>query len=452
MTEGHGIRPVHLDRVTVLMGSDATLTGFLYARPTDNGCKRFWVENWQASDDLFEWSIAVGAPGDYEVTALITGTGAEIEVRWPGGSLTCPIECGWDRQTLGILSLPEGVVRLSLKAPKPGRDLKLYALELLPVLARPVLTERVVRMRSNTLWMRTAKYGLQFHWTSQSQPRRGLQKSYETAVADFMVEPFARTVYESGAGYVILTTSHADYYFPGPITAIDRVMPGRTTQRDLVNDLADALGLYGIRLMLYYHVGHDHWREPDGWWTRCGFGENDGSLFIANWIAIISEIGTRYGDKLAGWFFDDGIVYYPLNPPFEKMTAAAKQNNPNRVVCYNPWILPRLTDYQDYFCGEGYNWLTDLDRLPDDRSGVFTDGPQQGLQAHTNFILEEDWVHSKPNTAIPPPSVDRNRFVTDMTGAIERGLVPSVNLEVYQNGTCSPFSFEYLLALRRRLQ
>merc|ERR1712096_125156 len=136
---------------------------------------------------------------------------------------------------------------------------------------RLCLEKQAVEMRSDTSWMRESKYGLQFHWTSESQPRYGKQKVYADAVRDFDVQSFAQMVNQTGAGYIILTTSHAEHYFPAPIKSIDAIMPGRTSDRDLVQDLIGALEACGIRLMLYYHVGHDHWVEPDGWWTRTGF-------------------------------------------------------------------------------------------------------------------------------------------------------------------------------------
>jgi hypothetical protein len=300
--------------------------------------------------------------------------------------------------------------------------------------------------------MRQAKYGLQFHWTSQSQPRHGPQKPYSDAVRDFDVQAFAEMVHETGAGYVILTTSHAEHYFPAPIRAIDQIMPRRTTDRDLVGDLAAALGKQNIRLMLYYHCGHNHWREPDGWWQRTGFDPADPSVFIGNWCSIVTEVGGRYGPALAGWFFDDGCVYYPLNPPFGRMARAAKAGNPDRVICFNPWIWPRFTDFQDYFCGEGYRWLKVDKDLPDDGTGIFAAGPHRGLQAHTNFILERSWVHGAPETPIQPPQVNKDTFVHDMKKAIEKGIVPSVNLEVYQDGTVSEGSLEYMRAVKRAIR
>lgn len=181
---------------------------------------------------------------------------------------------------------------------------------------------------------------------------------------------------------------------------------------------------------------------------RCGHDPRNPERFLTNWCSSFGEAGRRYGSRLAGWFFDDSRVYYPLNPDFRRLSAAAKAGNPGRVICYNPWIWPRCTDFQDYFCGEGYGFLKVNENLPADGTGVFSRGPQQGLQAHTNFILESDWCHSKPETAIPLPKIPKETSISDVRSAIARGIVPSVNLEIYQDGGVGPTSIEYLRSLK----
>ena len=272
------------------------------------------------------------------------------------------------------------------------------------------------------------------------------------AEVDSPAGEFASLVNSTGAGYVIITTSHAGHYFPAPVQAIDRILPGRTAGRDLVRDWIEELGAYGIRLMLYYHVGHDDWRQPGGWWQATGWDPKNPRRYLDHWLAITTEVGRRYGRGLAGWFFDDGCIYYPLNPDFRRLTAAAKAGNPDRVVCYNPWVLPRLTDFQDYLCGEGYEFLKSWDGLPADGTGIYTAGPHKGLQAHTNFILESDWPHSRLDTPIPPPRYRRDRFIADMKAGIAHGVVPSVNLEIYQDGGIGEASLEFMAALKREIK
>ncbi len=436
------------DRPTVLMADAARLQGGLKARPAEHGAKRFHVSHWTSAADSFTWTVEVPQASLFEVVALVRGAGSTLELKAGGRSFEKQIDTGWDRIALASAPLQVGTNTLVLSAPSVGAGLELYSLELITAELRERLNEEARAVRSDTSWMRQAKYGLQFHWTSQSQPRKGPAKPYSDAVRDFPVKEFARIVRDTGAGYVILTTSHAEYFFPAPIRAIDRIMPGRTARRDLVHDLINALGEHGIRLMLYYHTGHDHWREPDGWWVRCGFEARNPETFLANWCAITSEVGNRYGEGLAGWFFDDSCVYYPLNPDFRRLTLAAKSGNAKRLVCYNPWIWPRCTDFQDYFCGEGYEFLKVRKNLPDDGTGIFIAGPQKGLQAHTNFTLESDWCHSQRDTPIPPPRIPRGELVSDIRNATSHGIVPSINLEIYQDVGIGDASQAYLEALR----
>lgn len=467
--------------ITVLMGGDAELHGSLREFKPGHP-KRFWVENWDSLDDYFVWTVEVpqGGGGYYEVSLIGTGKDSEIEVVTSDGNkisawvnngwdkmlrgkwaweylgsisdVSARLICSrWDRMIIGSLYLPEGISTIKMRARKVGMDLALYSLELTPVGVREILAEKAKKLRSDTKWLADAKYGVMITWNSAVYPRYGERKPFPKNVEDFNVTAFVNMVMETGARYVIFTATWAEHKFPAPIRSIDEILPGRTSKRDLIGEIADALSVHDIKLILYYHCGHD----DAEWWKRTGFNENK-SKFIDNWCKIVSEIGQRYGEKLAGWFFDDGCVYYPLNPPFERMAKAAKTGNPNRIICYNSWILPKLTDFQDYFSGEGVDWLMDqsiLRYLPKGGNGIFIDGPQKGLQAHCCFPLERgsSWGHIQPNTEIPPPNWEKDEFIKMIKDCIERKLVPSINLEVYEDGTPSPRSLELMRALRKAI-
>jgi len=467
--------------LTILMGGDAELYGnlreFHHGHP-----KRFWVENWNSLDDYFVWTIMVpeDSAGYYEVSMIGTGKNLEIEIIAGDSKITAWINngwermlnrkwaweyldtisdpytrivcSGWDRIPIGTIYLPEGASTIKMRARKMGMDLALYSLELTPVDAKKTLAEKAKKLRSDTKWLADAKYGIMFHWNSAVYPRYGERKPFPKNVEDFDVDSFVDVVKETGAGYVILTATWAEHKFPAPIRAIDEILPGRTSKRDLIMEIADALSEHGVKLILYYHCGHG----DAEWWKKTGFNE-DKSKFIDNWCKIVSEIGQRYGERLAGWFFDNGCVYYPLNPPFERMARAAKTSNLNRIICYNSWIWPKFTDFQDYFCGEGANWLMDqsiLRYLPKGGDGIFTGGPQNGLQAHCCFPLERGstWGHTKPNTEIPSPNWEKDEFIKMIKDCIERKFIPSINLEVYEDGMPSPRSLELMKALRKEIK
>jgi hypothetical protein len=296
--------------------------------------------------------------------------------------------------------------------------------------------------------MQAARYGLMFHWTSQTVPHRGEPKPYAQAVRDFDVPALVEQIRRTGAGFIVLTTSHAQMYFPAPIRTLDRVLPGRTAERDLVADLADALGRHGIGLMLYYHIGaasDPRWLEASGFW------QTDTMQVFGTWKSIVGEIGERYGAKLAGWWFDDGTInYYYRSAPWEELTRTARNGHAQRLVAYNPWELPSCTAFQDYFCGEGYEDPA-VPGLPLGPDGRFTGGSHAGLQACATLITERDWVHGHKDADIGAPRWKPDGMARLLEGFIARKNVPIFNLEIYQEGTVSPVTVEMFRQARMQL-
>ena len=98
----------------------------------------------------------------------------------------------------------------------------------------------------------------------------------------------------------------------------------------------------GIKLILYYHVGHGDLPDTNWWdrnWNPNWVEENyDKSLFFKNWQNIITEVGERYGEKLAGWLFDDDCVIYPAD--YETLGQATKAGNSERLVACREIIGP----------------------------------------------------------------------------------------------------------------
>jgi len=448
--------------LTVVMGSDAAISGGLKEMYPGSEWKRFWVENWRRTNDRFDWTLESPIADDYSVALILkddtrAGDLCEIELAVGDSKLTHSIkrERFWNRHAVeGTLHLSAGRSTLTLRAAKlpPGAKLALFSIELARPAVKRSMQKTAKPLQSTTDWMVQAKYGVMVHWTARSKPRNGPAKPYAQAVNDLNVESFAAMVQRTGAGFLVLTTSWADYYFPAPIKAIDEILPGRTSPRDLVADLSDALAKRGIKLILYYHPGHDD--AP--WWSKLKYeGAEPKSDYFDLWCHVISSIGERYGSKLAGWWFDDGMMcYYPYNAPWEKMTRAAKAGNPARIVGYNAWILPKATEYQDYSCGEGdFMEFIGKEFLPKGGSGRFTGGPQAGLQAALTWMLEPgNWCHLEPDKEILPPIYSKERLTRFMRGCVARRIVPMINLEAYQDGTPGPASVELLRSVGESLR
>ncbi len=99
--------------------------------------------------------------------------------------------------------------------------------------------------RANTDWLARCRYGIGVHWTAQTVPRTGAPKPFQKAVADFNLDGFMAAVERAGADYVLFTAAHALQMLPAPNAVLDRILPGRTCERDLIAEMTDALAASG---------------------------------------------------------------------------------------------------------------------------------------------------------------------------------------------------------------
>ncbi|MEG2066206.1 MAG: alpha-L-fucosidase [Tannerellaceae bacterium] len=455
---------IEKDDITRLIPREATLTGGIKLYSPEEHYKVFWAEKWNQPTQKIKWNLHSNG-GRYKVALLVSikakSSDASMSLLCSTGEtkqVCCINNTKWQRIWLEEeFTLKRGISELSLQILSEGSsidtEVKLFAVEVVNQLTYSKIKQESMCLRSDTKWMQKIPYGFFINWNSCCMPMQGNPLSYQEAAEAFNVTTFAKTMDDCGAKVIVLTTSWAGYYFPGPIKAIDAILPGRTSQRDLVADLSDALHKYGIKLILYYHVGHG----DKEWWDKQNFKLGaPGNAFI-NLEKIIREVSLRYKEKIAGFWFDDGIGYYPNKLSFRKITKAAKAGNKNAVVCYNPWILPKLTDFQDFYSGElgitKYSAGLNDPYLLEDGNGVFAGGPQIGLQATYTGLLEKgDWTHRVKDTPISQPILTIEQLENIINISKKKKNLPIINVLVYQNGAISPASYNLLVKLKNRIK
>jgi hypothetical protein len=451
--------PIYSGDFSKLMWYQANLHGLPEQKQPGRSGEPWGTQNWSSIEQFVSWDVDVSQAGSYNVALLYlclaasAGTRFEISAgdskisgvtRETGNAWRRP---GWDRQTVsGLLSLPAGRARVTLRLlsriGEAPEILQVRALELILPQVQEEMTERARQQHPNTDWMVQAKYGLMTHWTPFTQPRRGPKKPYCDAVRDFDVEKYMRMIDETGAGYLVFTTGWGGFWFPGPINAINSRMPGHGCERDLVMELADALARRNRKLILYWggSLGGDF---AEAWGS-------DLQEFARNNAAFLAEVGQRYGTKVAGFFFDGGFEsrFYPHPYPYEMVTKAARSGYPDRVVSYNNWIFPKITDFQDYWIGESAH-----DLLPPPGASAFEPGgPQAGMQAHLNTFLDDfDWCHTKPDTDMLPPWHTTEQVVNYVRLCVQEKTVPTINMSIYQDGSVSPATLDQMRAVRKAI-
>jgi hypothetical protein len=175
----------------------------------------------------------------------------------------------------------------------------------------------------NTDWFSQAKYGVFIHFLPPGN--EGLKQ-----VGQFDVKALATQLEEMGAGYFVLTLGQNSGYFNSPNAAYEKrtgYAPGeRCSTRDLPLELYQALQPKGIQLMLYLpcQVPNEDAR------AQKAFGLPEGArdqpldrTFAEKWSEVIQEWSDRYGDKVAGWWFDGGYEHIHFNDAIAERYAAA---------------------------------------------------------------------------------------------------------------------------------
>ena len=203
-------------------------------------------------------------------------------------------------------------------------------------------------------WLREARLGVFVHFLPPDPA--GLAR-----VGDFDVEALARQLTRAGARYLVLTLGQNSGFFNAPNATYERkagYRPGeRCSRRDLPLDLHRALQSKGIRLMLYLpcQVPNQDAR------AQRAFGLPEGAKdqpidarFAREWAEVIHEWSARYGDKIAGWWFDGGYAHVRFDEEIAGLYAeAVKRGNPGAIVTFNPGVkLIRHTRAEDYTAGE----------------------------------------------------------------------------------------------------
>jgi len=313
-------------------------------------------------------------------------------------------------------------------------------IELLPVSKKEMIAAeeaRAIASRASFDWMAKTGYGVMFHWTSETPQRDGSRKSFEEAVNDFDVEQFVNMVVETGAGYVIFPIGHAQSYCPAPIRSWERIHPGQTTKRDLIEELANALNERDIRLICYIN-GPLAFEYP----KRVEITPEIVQNFVANFKAVLPELGMRYKDKIAGYWFDTMI----LKIPFEEFFNAAKVGNKDRVICLNAFVWQEASPWQDYWAGEVQH------PIAPPVNGYMNGGISPNLPYHVLLTMEKfSWGVGRTGQ-IRDPKFTSEELSSYIKACMDNGGAVTVNMGIFQDGTVGKKALQVMRGVKERIR
>lgn len=298
-------------------------------------------------------------------------------------------------------------------------------------------------------WM-PGSVGVSVHWTALSAMPDGSRGSFADAVNGFDAASFADALADAGASHCIFTLAHAKQYLALPCGPLESLLPGRTTRRDLIGDLIGELAKRDIRFIAYYNHSCNG-NDDAEWKTACGYAAGiagDLDAFAANIRAVVSFIARRYGDSLAGWWFDSGYSVDHRGPhdtvstdlggwlfPWESLTAAARSGHAACAVSVNAGVGQRYlyTQDQDYYAGEAVR----LDEPFDDPLPAYVD--------HRWITLDNPaWVYSGGPFQSPRFETGAVRSFIAANRAASR--MTTFNLEIDRSGRINPASLAQVKA------
>ena len=439
--------PVKGDAPTSLYGGGATSRDDSIRKQSGDSFR------WKGGGQIV-WKLQVDQAGDYDVAlnhaAEPNAVGQHVEVS--SGSSRIEYTMAKTKGVFGDksyqmtpikdhLHLEAGAQLIALSipdAPKAMDVLSFRSLELTPVAAKAAIEadrRDAQRARASTEWMAKAGYGLMFHWTSQSVGRDGTNKPFAQAVDDFPVDRFVEMAEATGAGYVLVTVGHAQPYCPAPLSSWEKYFPGKTTKRDLIAELSQALNAKGIRLMCYFPA------HVIGKYPRASSQE-----FTQMTSDIVKEFGERYGDRVAGYWFDGFYQCFEKYPDFSfrDFYKVCKAGNSSRIIAVNSWIYPSVTEWQDYWAGE----VASPVGLP--VNGTNARGPGQELRYQSLIIMEPYWVQQK--VEMPKPRFDAQTLGEYVSQCKKNGGAVTINLGIYQDGSVDPKAVDLLKEVRLRIR
>ena len=329
--------------------------------------------------------------------------------------------------------------------------------------------------RVNTDWFRDARWGLFCHYLAAPASSRGgaevTADAWNRRLDAFDVETYADQLESVGAGYSIFTLGQNSGHYCSPNATYDGFVgrrPGLCSRRDLIAELAAALGKRGIALLVYVpsHAPAVDVQAvealgctppwPDGgrgWSFRDDFhiapGTDDRlSRFQRNWEAVLREWSERWGRGVRGWwvdgvFYADRMYNHPDEPNFKSFAAALRAGNPDSIIAFNSGVhvpVVSVTEYEDYTAGElNRAFPTDIVRPP-----KFTPVRRwvEGAQYHVVTFVGGWWGQGEPRFC--------KEFVVGCTREINRrdGVV-SWDIPINDRGLIAPPFLKLLHALRR---
>lgn len=209
-------------------------------------------------------------------------------------------------------------------------------------------------------WMHQGSFGIMVHWLISPPGNTDEEKAeaFNRTVEGFDLEAFIQQFASTGADWLIFTIGQNTGYYCSPNAFLDRVLPGHTSRRDLVLEIAQRVKALGKRFIAY--LPSEVYGQSKAVQQAFGWNPADQSIFQQRYQQFIREYAVKFGPLLDGWWFDgcyDWEVFPNRLYDWQNWFAAARAGNPDAIVAFNDGAfcinkVKPVTPLEDYHAGE----------------------------------------------------------------------------------------------------
>jgi len=209
-------------------------------------------------------------------------------------------------------------------------------------------------------WLAEGSYGLMVHYliSPPGDTPEARTAEFDRIVNGFDLDAFIEQFESTGADWLIFTIGQNTGYYCSPNEWLDARLPGHTSRRDLILQIATRIHALGKRFIAYL-PSEVYGQQPD---VHGAFAWNpaDQSEFQRCYQAFVRAYAEKLGPLCDGWWFDGCYTWEPFHNSlydWPNWFAAARAGNPNAIVCFNDGAfcinkVKPVTLLEDYHAGE----------------------------------------------------------------------------------------------------
>jgi len=256
--------------------------------------------------------------------------------------------------------------------------------------------------------MAEGRFGIMVHYLidpAGATPAARTAK-FNRLVSSFDLDAFVSQFASTSADWLIFTIGQNTGFYCSPNPYLDRLLPGHTSDRDLMLEIATRLKALGKRVVAYLpaEVSHQGEEVQDAFaWSPADQGE-----FQRRYCEFVRRYALKLGPMIDGWWFD-GCFEWPQfhNSLYEwpEWIAAARAGNPDAAVAFNDGSfcinkVKPVTLLEDYHAGEVHMLVDGKIKLGhEDNSPLYLPEGQfiEGVQWHALVPVDSTFEGGEPH-------------------------------------------------------